>query len=118
MKKLVKGMIKMEDNYNKALKEVYVILNYIDEEEKNKIPKEMLELIKENMDKEYNFKIDKNLKISEQKLLNETKGLISVLYSRYICSEEERKKWKEFDKFALYQKEELKKRKYKKNNSG
>lgn len=102
----------MENNYNKALKEVYVILNNIDEEEKNKIPKETLELIEENMDKQYDFKIDKNVKISEQKLLNETKGLISVLYSKYICSEEERNKWKEFDKYVENQKEELKKKKY------
>ena len=100
----------MENNY-KALKEVYVVLNNIDEEIKNKIPKEMLELIEDNMDKNYDFKLDENVRLSEQKFMDETLGLISVLYSKYICDEEEKKKWNEYDKFVYNKNEELKKEK-------
>ncbi len=101
----------MENNYSKALKEVYILLQHVEKETKNKIPKDMQELIEKNMDKEYIFKFNEGASLSEQKFSNEALGLISVLYSKYICNEEERKKWNEFDKFYNDKMKELKKKK-------
>ena len=50
--------------------------------------------------------IDKNKSLKDQKILSETKDLISILYYQYIATEEEKKElikiWKHND--VLYQK--------------
>ena len=52
-------MIKKE-NYPKAYKEVYIILSNMDKKDVELIPKEFMDIIKENMNKEYDFKLDNN----------------------------------------------------------
>ena len=54
--------------------------------------------------------------MSKQKLLPETISLLSIIYSDYLCSEEEKKKWDEYDKFELQKLEEIKQQKYNTNN--
>ena len=41
-----------------ALKESYVVLNTLDSNSLNKIPNNVINFIKENMDDKYDFKID------------------------------------------------------------
>lgn len=65
----------MEDNYSKAYKEIVEILKYIPKESVNKIPKEMLDMFEEEMDKNYLFKIDTTKPFEEQELLEETKAM-------------------------------------------
>ena len=72
----------------------------------------MKEDIKRAGDKNYKFSFDKTLKLSEQILLPETKSLLSIIYSDYLCSKDEKKKWEEYDKFEIQKQEELKSKKY------
>ena len=102
--------------YLKAFVELNEIINHLNTNLKNKIPKKTLEAIKNSGDKNYQFKYDNTQRLSKQKLLPETISLLSIIYSDYLCSEEEKKKWDEYDKFTLQKQEELKQKKYNANN--
>jgi len=80
-----------EIEYKKAFKEVDEILKYIPDEELSKIPSEILISIKENMQLDYEFKINdvsnfENIEISEI-----SKAILYIIYRDYWASEEERK---------------------------
>lgn len=102
--------------YSKAFVELNEIINNMDENLKNKIPAKMKEDIKRAGDKNYKFSFDKTLKLSEQILLPETKSLLSIIYSDYLCPDDEKKKWEEYDKFEIQKQEELKAKKYSTSN--
>ena len=104
------------ESYLKAFVELNEIINHLNTNSKNKIPKKTLEAIKNSKDKNYQFKYDNTQSLSKQKLLPETISLLSIIYSDYLCSEEERKKWGEYDNFTLQKQEELKQKKYNNNN--
>ena len=102
--------------YLKAFVELNEIINHFNTNLKNKIPKKTLAAIKNAKDKNYQFKYDNTQSLSKQKLLPETISLLSIIYSDYLCSEEEKKKWDEYDKFELQKLEEIKQQKYNTNN--
>ncbi len=75
----------------KAIKEAYVIINMLSKENKNKIPKDFIEYLKDNMDKNYKFDIsDKIENINRVKLLPDTEKILSVVYTDYLSTEEEK----------------------------
>ncbi len=76
--------------YKDALAEVDMILNYVDEESFSKIPEAYISFIKDNKS-DYIAKINPKKSLIEQKLLYETKVVLSVLYRDFWSSEEERK---------------------------
>jgi len=84
----------MINNFNKACKELYICLKNIDDELYNKIPKELLKEIIENMDSNYYFYYDVNKKIYEQNILEETKNLIGYIYYNYWTNEKEKIEFK------------------------
>ena len=85
--------------YCKSLVELNEIIKHMSLELQNKIPQEIKQEFIKNMDKEYHFTYDKTVSLEEQKIMPETQGLLSAIYSNYLCSEEEKKKWKEYDNF-------------------
>ena len=64
-------------------------------------------------DKEYIFVYDFNKPIDEQDISTEAKIMLAKIYKDYLCSDEEREKWKEFELFRLTKIEQHKKQKYK-----
>lgn len=91
----------MTKTYQNAFAEVYEILNYLNEESYNKIPKEVIEAIRENRNLEYNFFIDESIPFCEQKMLDETKAILFNLYRDYLTTTERR------NKIIMYQNQEL-----------
>lgn len=79
----------MEENYSKAFKEVYIILNKSSKEEFNKIPKSFIEYIEKNMDIDYRPQIDFNENF-ENSVLEETLLILALIYRDYLISKEER----------------------------
>lgn len=73
----------------RAYSEVYYLISKMPEEMKNKIPENLINEIKNNMDKDYNVNPEQK-SIEDLKLLNETKKILSVLYTDYITTNEER----------------------------
>ncbi len=80
----------MKDNYSKALKEVFVILNNSEKMIKESIPENFNNFISKNMDKEYTPKINFNDLHWEDTILEETQQILAVIYRDYLVSKEER----------------------------
>ena len=55
-------------DYSKAFVEVLEILKHIPEEEYKRIPEDKIKFFKDNMDKEYSFKIDPKIELSKQNI--------------------------------------------------
>lgn len=105
-------MIK-EENYFKAYVEVETVLLTLDDSLKKKIPENVMKALSENKDKKYIFIYDFTKPIHEQDISVEAKIMLTKIYKDYLCSDEEREKWKEFELFRLTKIEQHKKQKYK-----
>ena len=74
----------MEEEKRKAYSEVVEILKLIDDEKKiEKIPFEVIELIKNNSDPQYKPNIDKDRPIENQGLKNETYSILGWIANKY-----------------------------------
>lgn len=103
------------NNYNNSYTEVYTILSYLDENELKKIPKDVLEIIKENRNKEYSYSFDINEDIYNQPMLRETKAILFNMFRDYLCTEEQRTKIKRMQREDRLKEEMFKSLKYKGN---
>ena len=109
-------MIKKE-NFSKAYKEIYVIINHLNEDEKNKIPQEFLNMIETQMDKDYVFNYDATKDLSEQQVLRETLSILAYIYINYIGEYQEVKEIKTQFQKDIIDHEIAKKALYEKNNT-
>lgn len=71
----------------RALTEVYNVLIMLDKENFDKIPKKMIQAIKNNMDTEYDVQWNE---IENGNLLEDTEKILSVLYTDYLATPEEK----------------------------
>lgn len=104
------------DSYKKALVEVDAIIEAIDISEQEKIPLKFREFIKQKKSKEYVYNIDKNKKLVEQNIMQETKIIFSLIYRSYFCTEEERLVLKQKDIEEIKRKDKELKEKYNPDN--
>lgn len=102
----------MNDVYARAYTELYEILKNISENDLNKIPKEVFNMLERKRDKEYNFKLEENIEFENQKLLRETKILLAILYRDYWATKEEKEKIIQKWKNDIIKSEEEKKKIY------
>ena len=102
----------MEDNYSKAYKEVIEVLKYVPQESVDKIPYDMIEMFKTNMDNNYEFKVDVNKSFEEQKLLEETKAIFANIFRDYWATPYQRERIKAKEKQERWKEEEEKRKKY------
>lgn len=101
----------MQDVYRKSFKEVYVILNKCSKEDYDKIPKNFMKVIEDNMDKDYSYTMNEDNNIFAQPMLRETMALLSIIYRDFWASKEER------EKIVAYQQQEKKVIEEKKRNA-
>ena len=80
------------DNYSNAFTEVNEILKFLDKDEYNKIPKDTLEVIEENRNKNYQFILNDDLDLQKQKMLPETKAILFNLFRDYLSTPEQKQK--------------------------
>lgn len=80
------------EEYSKALVEVLEIINYLDDEDKAKIPDEIIKFYEENKSTEYLFNINPDEDITKQKLMNKTREILAGIYIDYLCENKEEKK--------------------------
>lgn len=100
----------MTEVYREAFTEVNEILKYLSENLLRKIPKEIIDNIKENMSTSYELEYDNTKGLNEQNLKQETRAILSVIYRDYICDEnikqeiiqKDRKEWFELEKKKGY----------------
>lgn len=82
----------LKKNIKKALSEVYILLNNMKKEDKEKLPSELIDFIKENMDSQYTPVFD-DLPIKDLNLLPETKGILGFCYAKYWAKDEDDKEF-------------------------
>ena len=82
----------MKEDIYKAFSEVYTILEYSNEEIRNKIPNDFILLIKNNKDINHKLVLDEKKPLNEQKQLIETREILALIYRDYIVSQEERER--------------------------
>lgn len=82
----------MNKNNIKAYSEVYEIINLLEEEYSNRIPKKILDFFDEIRDKEYKPIIDVNKPLSEQDIERDAIILLAILDLNYWCDSKEEKK--------------------------
>lgn len=82
----------MMNKYNNACSEVYTILNDLIEEDYNKIPNNILNVIYENRNPDYYYELDNNLELKEHTILPETKAILFNLFRDYLATPEQKAK--------------------------
>lgn len=78
---------------SKTYKEVYVILNKLDL--LKLLPLKVVELLKNNMDQDYNFDIVASIPLEEQEISLDARTFISYLYLKYINKNKNERKYLE-----------------------
>lgn len=81
----------MDNETKEAYSEICEFLDLLGDNYKNKVPNEMLILFEENKSDDYIPHINPNIPIKEQKLKEKTLTLISILYLKYWCEDEDEK---------------------------
>ena len=102
----------MLEVYREAFTEVNEILKYFSKDLLNKIPKEFIDNIRENMSTSYIVVYDNTKGINEQNLKQETRAILSVIYRDYICNENTRNEIIQKDRKEWADLEEKKKKEF------
>jgi len=102
----------MEDK--KVLTEVYEILKHLSSENLKKIPSNVINLIKDNMDENYIFNYDVSKSLQEQNISRDTVAVLSYINMEYLLNDKQR----EFiDNLHKQNEEDLEQQKREKYNS-
>ena len=80
----------MEKTYEESLSEVYKIIEHLEYEEYNKIPKKFLDKMYENMDKDYYFKIIVDEDFVDNQITQNAKEILALIYRDYLVTPQER----------------------------
>lgn len=102
----------MENKYAKAYREVYEILKKVPEEDLKKIPKEVLLMLQNKMDKEYKYKLLKDVDFEKQIMMRETKVLLAIIYRDFWATEYECDRINKKVNYDVQKYEENKKQEY------
>ena len=82
-------MVNINTTYQ-AFSEVYDIINHMEYNLYNKIPKQFIEMLERTRDKNYKFKIDYSKNINNQNISKGAKGILALIYRDFICSKEKK----------------------------
>lgn len=80
----------MISDYGKACTEVIEILKLLPKYQYEKIPQKEIDYYIKNSDKEYNFKLNPDLPLSEQKILRTTYTILVTIWRDYFISDEKK----------------------------
>lgn len=102
--------------YKRAYTEVIEIIKYFPNEEYAKIPLEKIDYYKENMDKDYNFKINPNIELEKQNISREANAILVTLFNDYFATDRQKEILNNLLKQNQQILEELKQEKYNPSN--
>lgn len=102
----------MTSTYSRACTEALAIIDCLADEEYNKIPIEKLRFLEDNCDPSYLFKIDSDVELAEQNVMDETYAILLAIYRDDFATENQRKILNTLLIQNFNEKEEEKKEKY------
>lgn len=86
-------MEKVDKNFYNNLEEVYIVLEKLNLIKK--LPKKFIDYIKENKNNEYQFEYEEGKELLEQKISEESKQILTIIYQDFLCTKEEKEKLNE-----------------------
>lgn len=102
--------------YSKAFKEISEIIKFFPKSEYRKIPKYFINFIEENMDNNYDYIVEHVDDFQNQKMLDKTKIILSIIYRDFIALGEEKNQIYKMENFELLQEEKRIREKYNPDN--
>ena len=78
--------------YSNVYKEVLCVINNLIIDDYKKIPKEYIDFLEENSNKNYSFKYDINKNFEEQKISKEAKYILFCLFEKYGATQKQKKR--------------------------
>lgn len=109
-------VIIIEKEYQIAFREVMEVLKYIPQEDYNKIPGDIIEVMEEYQDKTHDFRLDLDKAFKEQNISDIAKAILSNFYRDYWVSEETKQEIINFENMQRIKIEYEKKKKYDPND--
>ena len=86
-----KGETMVTNEFAESAAEIIEIFKYLPKEEVEKIPIELREFLNNIKKQDYKVNIDTSKPLEKQELKQKTKELLTVIYRKYWCTEEQRK---------------------------
>ena len=80
----------MNQNYRMAATETLDVLAHTEPEAVKKIPKKFMDFLKENALESYKPELDHSKPMYEMDIMEETKGMLGLIYRHWWASEEEK----------------------------
>ena len=77
-------------DYEKRLVEVDEVLKHLPDEEFRRIPQDIIQTIRENKHKSYQWEYDNHKKVTEKNLPNDTVAILSYLNTEFILTNEQK----------------------------
>lgn len=105
-----------QSSYAKAYTEVLEIISHFPKDEYDRIPQEKIQLFKDNMDKDYVFKIDPTIDLAEQNVSRKAKAILVVLFRDYFATESQKEKLKIILRQNTEREEKAKRERYNPDN--
>ena len=84
---VLKYLDKSSDSLKLAYCETYDIILHMEDDIKNRIPKDIMQFLYYEKDKNYKVNIDYTKDINSQELLRDTRVLLSIIYKKYILEQ-------------------------------
>ena len=109
-------MIKVSENYKKAFVELEAVLKCLNYDDYNKIPKNLINEIEQNKDKEYKYEYNETLEYYKWNFMPETKALLYNIFKNYLATEKQMKDLRKKELIEINKLEEEKKKKYNTEN--
>jgi len=107
----------VNNRYRDCYQEVYVILEHLDYEDYKKIPKEIINAIDNNRNKDYQYELKDDFELTKQPMMPETKATLFNLFRDYLGTPEQKEIIKKFQKAERREREKIKSEKYNNNFS-
>ena len=109
-------MIKVSENYKKAFVELEAVLKCLNYDDYNKIPKNLINEIEQNKDKEYKYEYNETLEYYKWNFIPETKALLYNIFKNYLATEKQIEDLRRKELIEINKLEEEKKKKYNTEN--
>ena len=83
----------MTSSYARACTEVLVLLKYyLEDDDYNKIPKDVIAFYEKNKDINYRYEIDSSLPLEEQEISEKANAIIVTIFRDYFATETQKEK--------------------------
>lgn len=108
--------MKVDLETKNAYTEVMTVINTLPDVDKAKIPENLLNIIRENSNLDYNFEVDILVSMNAWKLSETSKLILAIIFRDYLASETQSQKIKMAEKKQIQKLEQISRQKFNPDN--